>query len=135
MTREEAIAEIEKYDNLCIRALVALHKVKQSDDVKQIFRVAKSPLPLIQMFIEGIPLSRGIKGVREERGFSIEDMERLTGINKETLESYEKPNSYTSYDDAEKIRKALNCSREYIVEMFDKKGRADAKGVSISDTQ
>ena len=117
MTKDEAIAEIEKYQNLCLRAYVALDKVKESTE-ERLLKVANTPLALIDMFVRGVPLlSIGIREVREEQGYSLADMEKRTGIDAKTLDSYERGKTYyIPYDDAEKIRKALHCSSSYIVE-------------------
>ena len=121
MTREEAIAEIEKYENIFVRLLVVLEKTKESND-EWLFRTAEDIMPMIEMFVKGVPfIGLGIKRVREEQGLSLADMEEMTGIDRVTLRRYETTSKYIPYEDTEKIRKALNVSKHYIIEMNDRK--------------
>lgn len=121
MSRKEAIAEIERYKSLCLRAYVALDRVLEMND-EILLSVAQSPLSLIEMYVKGVPIGRAIKRIREEQGCSLDDLEKRTGIKKKILSDYETEHThYIPYDDLEQIRRALHCSREYMGEMFNKK--------------
>lgn len=121
MSREEAIAKLEELEGLCLSAFFSLNKVIERDD-EWIYKIAQDPHICLDCFFKGVPLiNKGIKKIREEQGYTLEDMAKRTGIKKDTLKKYEEATFiYIPFSDAEKIRKALNCSKGYIIEMNDK---------------
>lgn len=57
-----------------------------------------------------IDFPRNLKEIRRVKGFSQEDLAKLTEINLNTIRNYEQGRREPSFDILEKIKIALDCS-------------------------
>lgn len=122
MEREEMIARLDNFFDCAFRVCRRYLDAKEMEDDKALERLAEDPMACFYLYYKGVPLiGKGIKRVREKRGYTLKDMERKTGIKADVLESYEEGLIYyVPLKDAEMIRKKLQCSKEYLIEMNDK---------------
>lgn len=55
--------------------------------------------------------------IRTEKGYTLRDMEEITGISRSTIQRYEKAGNHSAnINNLEKIAKALNCK---ITDLFE----------------
>lgn len=60
-----------------------------------------------------------LKTLREQRGLSQKGMANLIGVSKQNVCDWENEKSQTSFENLEKIAKALQVTADYLIETYD----------------
>ena len=60
-----------------------------------------------------------LKMLREQRGLSQKGMANLIGVSKQNVSNWENEKSQTSFENLEKIAKALQVTADYLIETYD----------------
>lgn len=60
-----------------------------------------------------------LKMLREQRGLSQKGMANLIGVSKQNVCDWENEKSQTSFENLEKIAKALQVTADYLIETYD----------------